>query len=131
MITLFYDSYCPLCVEEMDQLRKYDQDCQLNLVDIHQQNFTEHYPHIDVNAADRILHAQLTDGTLLYGLDATYAVWKTVGKHRWLGALRWPVIRWFADYSYLFFAKHRYTISRLLTGQERCESCERGVCRKD
>ncbi len=131
MITLFYDGYCPLCVKEMDQLRRYNNKNQLKLVDIHQSDFEQEYPHIDKQAADRILHAQLEDGTLLLGLDANCAVWQAVGKHPWLKVLRWPIIRWFADRFYLLFAKHRYTISRWLTGQERCDSCEKGVCNKD
>jgi len=36
------------------------------------------------------------------------------------------IIRWFADRAYLYFARNRYRISELLTGQARCEPCSRG-----
>ncbi|RDL44298.1 DUF393 domain-containing protein [Marinomonas piezotolerans] len=131
MITLFYDSYCPLCVKEMAQLRQYDHQHQLDLVDIHSDRFADEFSHIDKHAADRMLHAQLDDGTLLLGLDATRAVWKAVGKHSWLAILRLPVVRWFADQAYLLFAKHRYKLSYWLTGKARCEPCEKGYCDRD
>lgn len=46
----------------------------------------------------------------------------------WLYApLRWPGIRIIADWGYLKFAKHRYTISYLLTGKKRtCDRCVPG-----
>jgi len=61
---------------------------------------------------------------LLLGLDVTAKVWETVGAHRWVAALRWPVIRPVADLGYKIFAKNRYRFSYLLTGQARCASCQ-------
>ncbi|MGB2287813.1 MAG: DCC1-like thiol-disulfide oxidoreductase family protein, partial [Porticoccaceae bacterium] len=55
--------------------------------------------------------------------DVTYRAWVLVGKRKWVAVLRWPLIKGFADIGYLFFARNRYTISRLLTGQSRCDSC--------
>ncbi len=96
-LTLYYDGYCPLCVREMDHLRKADQAGRLTLVDIQQEGFTERYPHIDPQAASTILHADTADGELLLGLDVTYRAWSLVGRGFWIAPLRWPVIRWFAD----------------------------------
>jgi len=119
-LTLFYDSYCPLCATEMDQLRELDKQQRLRFEDIHAADFAERYPDIDPQAADRILHARYADGRMIYGLDVTHQAWKLVGKHRWIAILRWPVIRWFADIGYRFFARYRYGISFVLTGQRRC-----------
>lgn len=125
---IFYDGYCPLCVTEMGQLRQLDTSNQLILEDIHQSDFAIRYPQIDANAANQVLHALDDNGNLLLGLDVTCAAWKTVGHHGWIQVLRWPVIRWFADKFYLLFAKHRYSISFLLTGKRRCEPCTSGTC---
>ncbi len=122
-LTVFFDSYCPLCVAEMNQLRELDTQSLLQLEDIHQEDFSIRYPEIDPKAADRLLHARTADGTMLLGLDVTLAVWRAVGKKPWLVVLRWPVIRFFADIGYRIFAKHRYTISWLITGKRRCEPC--------
>ena len=48
--------------------------------------------------------------------------WKTVEKHRWLKLFRLPVIRIFADWGYIFFAKHRHSISRLLMPNTQCNN---------
>ena len=123
-LTLFFDGYCPLCVAEMNKLRLYDERSLLVFEDIQAQNFAERFPHIDPEAADRYLHAQYQDGTMIYGLDVTHQAWRQVGRQRWLAVLRWPAIRWIADIAYTFFARNRYSISYLLTGQRRCEICE-------
>lgn len=125
-LTLFYDSYCPLCAQEMDELRRLDsrsQNPRLAFEDIHADDFQSRYPEIDPVAADRILHARYDDGRMIYGLDVTHQAWRLVGKKRWLALLRWPVLRWFADMGYRFFARNRYGISFLLTGRRRCEPC--------
>jgi predicted DCC family thiol-disulfide oxidoreductase YuxK len=129
-LTMFYDSFCPLCVAEVEQLRSLDRRGDLRFVDIHAEDFATRWPHIDPVAADRVLHAQLADGSMLYGLDVSAEVWATVGKHRWLRLLRLPVVRWFADLGYRLFARYRYSISFLLTGKRRCDTCslERTDC---
>ncbi len=132
-LTIFYDGYCPLCVAEMEQLRHLDDERQgparLLLEDIHSAGFSQRYPHIDPGAADRILHGQLADGRLIFGLDVTCLAWRLVERKPWLRLLRWPLIRWFADQAYLLFARNRYGISWLLTGQRRCQSCQLAVAR--
>lgn len=122
-LTLFYDGYCPLCKSEMAKLEALDQRDHLAFEDIQSPGFSLRYPNIDVPEANRILHAQYEDGSMIYGLDVTHQAWRLVGRHRWLALLRLPIIRWFADFGYLVFARHRYTISYWFTGQRRCESC--------
>ena len=127
ILTIFYDSYCPLCSAEIDQLIAFDSDNQLSFEDIHAVDFVQRYPYIDKVEANKLLHGQLSNGDMIYGLDVTCMAWRTVGKHRWLSILRWPVIRWFADLAYVFFARHRNRISSLLTGNKKdieCQSCK-------
>jgi predicted DCC family thiol-disulfide oxidoreductase YuxK len=96
------------------------------MADIHEPEFDRVYPHIDRQAADRVLHAQFSNGELIYGLDVTHQAWHAVGKKPWLAILRMRGVRFAADIAYRIFARHRYTISFLLTGQRRCETCEVG-----
>lgn len=126
-LTIFYDSRCPLCRAEMQQLQAYDKNASLRFADIHAHDFSQRYPHIDPQRANRILHGQLDNGEVLLGLDVTWRAWSLVGKHKWLALLRWPIIRYVADGAYLLFARYRYGISFLLTGQSRC----RGECSLD
>lgn len=127
VLTLFYDGFCPLCVREMAQLRQIDKQGALQLVDIQLAESQALYPQIDFAEARRILLALTADGRLLRGLDSTHAAWSAVGLGYRTAWLRWPVIRWFADKAYLYFAANRYRISYWLTGQARCDS---GSCQR-
>lgn len=112
----------------MQQLQRFDHQDRLAFVALNEEKEMQAYPMICPDKANRILHAQSDTGQLFLGLDATYAAWRMVNKHRWLAILRWPVIRFFADIGYRFFAKHRYRISYLLTGdfltrKKPCATC--------
>jgi predicted DCC family thiol-disulfide oxidoreductase YuxK len=122
-LTLFFDSYCPVCSAEMKELEKLDTAGNLRFEDIHVDDFSARFPHIDPVAANKIMHGVYADGTMILGLDVAHQSWRAVGQKRWLGILRLPVVRWFSDLGYLFFARYRYGISYILTGQRRCEPC--------
>ena len=131
ILTIFYDSYCPLCSAEINQLKTYDSNNQLSFADINAVDFVQRYPYIDKVEANKLLHGELSNGEMIYGLDVTCMAWTTVGKHRWLAILRWPGIRWISDRAYLFFARHRNTISSLLmkksestNDHKNCKSCK-------
>ncbi|RUO62083.1 DUF393 domain-containing protein [Pseudidiomarina insulisalsae] len=109
----------------MRHLKALDQARGQNLAfeNIWASDFSQRFPHVDIAEANRILHAQTADGTMLYGLDVTHAAWSAVGRG-WLTApLRWPLLRWLADHGYLGFARYRNRISKLITGKERCLEC--------
>ena len=127
MLTIFYDGFCPLCASEMSQLHRLDTQNKLVLENIHDTHFKTRFPNIDPIEADKILHGQLPDGKIIKGLEVTCLAWKLVEKHKWIQILRWPVIRVFADFSYLFFARYRHVISSFLTGKSRCSSCNKGL----
>ena len=130
-LTIFYDGYCPLCLAEMNKLKRLNTKQQIDFVDIQSEFFFAQYPHLDWNTLNQRIHGYLADGSLISGLDVTYIAWKLVG-FGWLYApLRWPVIRWFADAGYNFFATHRYRISYLLTGKERCDQCQKNTGKPD
>ena len=120
-LTIFYDGFCPLCVKEMETLRRHDKDERIALVDI-QTDAINDYPSIDVKEASRILHAIDQQGNLVLGLDATHQAWKLVGKGWLYAPLRWPGVRVIADWFYLRFANNRYLISKFFTGKSRCNN---------
>lgn len=121
MLTIFFDGSCPLCAKEMAALKRYDSNDVIRLEDIQQPGFSERFPDVDPDAAMKILHGEL-DGKPLYGLDVTYYAWSLVGKVWRVAFLRWWWIKPLADSAYLFFAKHRQQISRLLVRKPRCDS---------
>ncbi|MCT8987662.1 thiol-disulfide oxidoreductase DCC family protein [Shewanella phaeophyticola] len=125
-LTIFYDGTCPLCLNEMQQLKRYDQLNRIALEDINAADIKQRFPDLDVEQANTILHGLQADGTWLYGLDVTAKAWGLTGKHCWIKMLRLPVIKPVADKAYLTFARNRYRISYLLTGQKRCDT---GSCK--
>lgn len=127
---VFYDGNCPLCMKEMDALKSADKANKLDLVNIHSLRFEQDFPEISKQAAMTKLHAYDNQGQLLLGLDVTVGVWRTVGKHRWLGLLRLPGVKFIADKSYLFFAAHRMKISNLLMPNQ-CGINQKGKCDSD
>ena len=122
-LTIFYDSHCPLCMVEMQQLKAIDHEDRIQLVDLHADDLNKAYPHIHKDDAMKRLHGQLDSGEVLYGLDVTCRAWSLVGKHRWLAILRWPLIKPIADMFYRIFARHRDRIAFLVTGKTRCNEC--------
>jgi len=123
MLTIFYDSHCPLCMAEMTQLKDLDTQKKIKFADLHADDFSTVFPYIDKSKANLILHGELPCGEILLGLDVTCKAWSLVGRHKWLVILRWPVIRFFADIIYRIFARYRNTISYLLTGKKPCKQC--------
>lgn len=123
-LRVFYDGQCPLCLTEINHLRRLDKTSALDLQDINATDFAQRFPHIDVVAADRMLHGERADGAMIYGLDVTCEAWHLVGKGHWFAFLRWPVIRPVADLAYRFFARHRHRISALFGRRAVCDdSC--------
>lgn len=122
-VTIFYDGFCPLCQMEMRKLAKLDRAKRLIFEDIHQWDFCQRYPQLEWRHLNARIHALRDDGKMVTGLDATHLAWQQVGKGWIYAPLRWPVVRWFADGLYLFFAKHRMRISFLFTGKRQCRQC--------
>ncbi|MGS2722018.1 thiol-disulfide oxidoreductase DCC family protein [Paraglaciecola aestuariivivens] len=123
VLTIFYDGFCPLCQKEMNKLAQLDNANKISFVDIQQPNFAKKFPELDWQALNARIHGKLADGTIISGLDVMYLAWVLVDKAWVYAPLRWPLTRHLADYLYRVFAKHRYFISYLLTGQKRCAKC--------
>ncbi|MCM5704044.1 thiol-disulfide oxidoreductase DCC family protein [Larsenimonas salina] len=127
-LTLFYDGACPLCVREVRHLTRLDIHGRICCEDIQQPDFSTRYPDIDPDEARTILLARDGNDHTLKGLDVTHRAWSLVGRGALTAPLRWPLVRPVADRVYLWFARNRYTISGVLTGKRRCDSCASGQC---
>jgi len=115
-------------MSEIRHLQRLDTHHALDLQDINLSDFSERFPHIDPAAADKLLHGELPDGSMIYGLDVTCRAWDLVGKGHWFAFMRWPLIRPIADAVYHLFARHRHRISSWVTGKPRCDT---GTCKID
>ena len=110
---IFYDGNCPLCVKEMNSLKRADTHNKIILEDINKDDFEQRFSYIKRKNAMAFLHGQRDNGEMIYGLDVTFAAWQTVGRHSWLKLLQLPGIRFIADLGYRLFAKYRRQITRI------------------
>ena len=113
-LILFYDGSCPLCAKEILLLKKYDTRNEIQFEDITLDNFSDRFNHIDLAKADAIIHGQLPEGKVITGMDVTFLAWEIVNHNKWLRLFKLPLLRPITDWCYLFFAKHRRRITRLL-----------------
>ena len=120
-IKIFFDGNCPLCVQEMDSLKRHDIHNLITTIDINQLEHTT-YNEINIVEARKIIHVVNENGMMLYGLDGLHCAWSAVGKGWLYGVTRWKIWRKSFDVLYLYFARHRYRFSKLLTGKAKCNS---------
>lgn len=124
---VFYDGACPVCVREMQVLRRHDRAQRLAMVDIAAADFDAHaWPasRADMNAA---LHVRLPDGSWRSGMAAIRHIYRVIGKGWWLAPTGWPLISHVFDRLYAAFARHRLVLSaRLDFGTTHCAN---GTCR--
>lgn len=129
MLTIFYDSKCPLCSTEMMHLKRYDNNDVITLVDLHQDNFNTLYPEIDFVSAMKILHGRYQGKTLL-ALAVTHRAWTLVGKGFWVAPLNWPIVKTLSHWVYLAVAKYRHQISAFVAKifGIKTTKCYKGTC---
>ncbi|MFC3093646.1 DUF393 domain-containing protein [Alteromonas sediminis] len=126
-LTIFYDSFCPLCMAEMRHLKKRDKHRRLRFEDINDEQFGNRYPNMDKDALNARIHGLTGAGDVITGLDVTYHAWRLVGVGWLYAPLRWPLIKPVADSVYRWFARNRYSISYVLTGKKRCDRCRESL----
>ena len=79
---------------------------------------------INVEQTKRVLHVIDERGKLRLGVDANVYLWELTGTKRYLTLLRLPIICSIANLVYWLFARNRYRLSRMLTGQSKCKQCD-------
>lgn len=128
-LTIFYDGECPLCSEEMKQLKKHDDNSDIVLINLHQDDFSIHFPQVDKTKAMKILHGYYQN-KLLLGLEVTHRAWTLVGRGMYVAPLEWPIIKQLSHAVYLIVAKYRQPISNFLHKRFGIGStdCDKGVC---
>jgi predicted DCC family thiol-disulfide oxidoreductase YuxK len=112
-IKLLYDSECPLCMREVNFLRKRDGDRGLvEFVDIADENYSpEANGGIDYETAMGRIHAILPDGTAIRNVEVFRRVYEVLGMG-WVYAItRIPVFGWIADQLYEIWADWRLKLT--------------------
>ncbi|WP_088893967.1 thiol-disulfide oxidoreductase DCC family protein [Leptolyngbya ohadii] len=112
-IKLLYDSECPLCVREVNFLRRKDADRGLvEFVDIAADDYDlALHGGIDYETAMARIHAVLPDGTIVKNVEVFRRVYEVLGMG-WIYAItKLPIVGWLADAVYGVWAKLRLRLT--------------------
>ncbi len=113
-LTVWYDGACPLCIREIDFMRRLDKRMAIDFVDV--------APKDSICPIDRTLlldrfHAQETGGPVLSGAAAFAAMWRAIPLLRPLGLVaRNGVVLALLERTYTAFLKVRPRLQRLVGG---------------
>jgi predicted DCC family thiol-disulfide oxidoreductase YuxK len=119
---VFYDGDCPLCVREINMLRKLDRRGAIRFTDIAAPTFDPATTGLSMATLMDRIHGRLPSGELVEGVEVFRRLYGAVGLGFLLAWTRWPGLRAVADWGYRMFAKNRLR----LTG--RCVKNDEGVC---
>lgn len=137
-IKLLYDSECPLCMREVNFLKKRDQGRGLvQFVDIADENYSpEANGGIDYETAMGRIHAILPDGSAIKNVEVFRRVYEILGMG-WVYAItRIPLFGWIVDRLYEIWADWRLALTGrpnlatlTLERQKRLDCSAEGRCR--
>ncbi len=112
-IKLLYDGACPLCVREVNFLRKRDAGRGLvAFVDIAEDNYSaKANGGVDFETAMGRIHAVLPDGTVIKNVEVFRQVYEILGMG-WIYAItKWPVVGPLVDWIYEIWADWRLALT--------------------
>lgn len=124
-LTLYFDGNCPFCAMEMKRLGAWDKAGRLAFTDISLPGFDPSNLGATMEQLDLQLYSRTADGRVLVGTASMREAYTLVGKGWMVLPLRVPLLRDVLSWLYRQFARHRYTMSRLLGYRPVCAD---GVC---
>jgi predicted DCC family thiol-disulfide oxidoreductase YuxK len=112
-IKLLYDGECPLCVREVNFLRKRDAGRgKVTFVDIADDDYTpSSHGGVDFETAMGRIHAVLPDGTVIKNVEVFRRVYEILGMGWIYAATKLPVIGWIVDTLYEIWADWRLALT--------------------
>jgi len=118
-IEVFYDGGCPLCLREVNLLRRWDRLKKIQFTDIDAPAFHADAVGKSYQELMAKMHGRLPDGTWVQGVEVFRRLYGAVGFKRLVALSRLPLISQILSLGYTVFAKNR---SRL-TGRYDAKSC--------
>ncbi len=120
-VEVFYDGDCPLCLREINLLRRMDRKKRIHFTDIAAAGFDPQPLGVDMPTLMAEIHGRLPDGEMIVGVEVFRRLYAAVGFEWAVKPTRLPLVRQTLDFAYRFFARHRLR----LTG--RCHATD-GAC---
>jgi predicted DCC family thiol-disulfide oxidoreductase YuxK len=112
-IKLLYDGQCPLCLREVNFLKKRDAGREvIAFVDIADDDYRpEEHGGVDFETAMGRIHAVLPDGTLIKNLEVFRRIYDILGMGWVYRATQWPIIGPIVDRLYEIWAERRLALT--------------------
>ena len=120
-VEVFYDGECPLCVREIDMLRRRDRRQRIRFTNIAVAGFDAGSVGVSEEALMGRIHGRLPDGAIIEGVEVFRRLYAAVGFERTVAFTRLPGVAPILDAAYGAFAKRRLW----LTGR-----CPDGICQR-
>ena len=113
-LTLFYDGACPVCQAEILFLSGRNQAKLLDFIDINSVQFDPKKVGVSCEAALVAMYGQYASGQLIQGVSVFPEAYRRANLPRMAWLFSRKPLQPFLSLAYLFFAKNRHAISRLL-----------------
>jgi predicted DCC family thiol-disulfide oxidoreductase YuxK len=111
-VEVFFDGDCPLCVREIQLLRKLDEQTRrIRFTDIQAADFSPEAIGLTFPELMRRIHGRLPDGELIEGTEVFRRLYAAVGFRRAVAFSRWPGVAQLLDAGYTLFAKNRLRLT--------------------
>jgi len=111
-LTLYYESACPLCNAEMSNLMLRNTEGHLRFADVSAPDFSGPPAGTTMQDLLELIHARRADGRVLKGVEVFRLAYEAVGLGWVSTAMRLPLLRPFAEWSYPVLARNRHRIPR-------------------
>jgi predicted DCC family thiol-disulfide oxidoreductase YuxK len=117
-IEVFFDGDCPLCLREVNLLRKLDKESQrIRFTDIQAADFAPASVGLTFPDLMRRIHGRLPTGELVEGAEVFRRLYAAVGFRRAVAVSRWPGVSQLVDAGYSLFAKNRLRLTGRCTDE--------------
>lgn len=121
-VEVFFDGECPLCVREINLLRRLDRKQRITFTDITEASFDPGALGMSYAAMMERIRGRLADGTMIEGVEVFRRLYAAVGFGPIVALTRLWGVSHALDLAYELFAKNRLK----LTG--RCVKDADGTC---
>ena len=109
-VRVWYDSQCPLCLREIDLMRRLDSRGAIDFIDL----YTARDCPVDRSELLERFHAQEAGQPAVSGAAAFAAMWRAIPALRPLGLIaRFPPVLWALEGAYRVFLRFRPRLQRL------------------
>lgn len=109
---VFYDGECPLCMREINMVRRLDAgQGRVDLIDLAEPDFEAEAFGLDQSTIEARIHGQLPDGTIVEGVDVFIHLYEAIDRGWLVRPARWSGLRPLLDRAYLWFARNRLRLT--------------------